>query len=693
LYVHCINRDPEVIEAVKSLNGIKKVTKDTAFETAVHWSAKDMEEKPDIIFCDEFAVNTRLDVQSGEINRDKIVLNSLKEIKFNLPETRIIILLEKRREHDEKFLQHLISLAVYDFHFVDSFDVEDLERMLLFEKPRTLKDVAEYVAETDYKKGSQTEVQQAEKESLFKKTEVDKRKKAPAITERFKMLAEKAGRLFKNRLPKREDKGTSVTRKLPEEIVENTENVLVETVDFSAQKAILSGKTDAKKTEPDMLYYYGPTEEENLKTIPEVVAFSTWENFLVAVKTAVPDAVIINAAEDRIEEKIKYLRRDKRLLDVPLAVIGNEKVTGDIYLEKLDKNAVEKIKAFRRSLCRVWEKASDEAARDPLTGLYNRRFLEKYLESITGKYSVLLCDLDHFKKVNDTYGHSAGDEVLIKFAEYLRESTRKTDVLFRYGGEEFLIIFPHTSKPDAESTAEYLRKGWQKKEIYNSTFSGGIAEHPTDGTPKEVIEAADKALYNSKKAGRNMISVSGKTKKTDTRLFKLKPVNEYQTCVYIVAGAAPGVGATGFSLALAKYLSKKGCEVEIIDAGGGASKWLNSRSGIPVRKAPPYSICPGCFTIIDAGEKIPEEIRPLVNDIFVVTDLSRKAIELKRFNNSGAYLVGNRGAPLDALKELASLWGLSPFGVLPEEKGIKMAEIKGEIFLPKSWIRHLKKIM
>ena len=88
-----------------------------------------MQDKPDLIFCEEFAVNSTLDKTTGKLNPDKTVLEALKEIRFNLPDTRVVILLQKNRASNEKFLQYLISLGIYDLHFVDSFGVDELKNL------------------------------------------------------------------------------------------------------------------------------------------------------------------------------------------------------------------------------------------------------------------------------------------------------------------------------------------------------------------------------------------------------------------------------------------------------------------------------------------------------------------------------------------------------------------------------------
>ena len=159
---------------------------------------------------------------------------------------------------------------------------------------------------------------------------------------------------------------------------------------------------------------------------------------------------------------------------------------------------------------------------DPLTGLYNRRHFEVTIEakvSASMRYgessSLLLLDIDHFKKINDTYGHSAGDSVLREIARRLKSKTRNSDTLCRIGGEEFAVICENAGEDEALSIAEKLRMavGGEKfnidGELLNVSVSVGIATIP-DGndtsTTKDFHHNADIALYQSKSAGRNCVT-------------------------------------------------------------------------------------------------------------------------------------------------------------------------------------------
>lgn len=150
---------------------------------------------------------------------------------------------------------------------------------------------------------------------------------------------------------------------------------------------------------------------------------------------------------------------------------------------------------------------------DSLTGAANRRRLEMHLEELAGKerpLSVIMMDMDHFKKVNDTYGHQAGDEVLKHFAAVARKSIRPGDLLARYGGEEFAVVC-RAGLEQALEIAERIRKAVQDAPAkttagkINVTASFGVAEFREGDTPESVIKRADEALYRAKEAGRNKV--------------------------------------------------------------------------------------------------------------------------------------------------------------------------------------------
>lgn len=161
---------------------------------------------------------------------------------------------------------------------------------------------------------------------------------------------------------------------------------------------------------------------------------------------------------------------------------------------------------------------SIEFSKDFLTGLLNRRALneifKKHLEisELTGQpISLIITDLDHFKKINDTYGHLAGDAALQHFASIMKNSLRKSDYVFRIGGEEFLVLLPNTSLEEAAKIAENLRQKLEKSPLeyegrqINLTASFGVAELREHRNLSELIKEADEKLYAAKKEGRNRV--------------------------------------------------------------------------------------------------------------------------------------------------------------------------------------------
>ncbi|MDN3611745.1 GGDEF domain-containing protein [Vibrio ostreicida] len=162
----------------------------------------------------------------------------------------------------------------------------------------------------------------------------------------------------------------------------------------------------------------------------------------------------------------------------------------------------------------------DTSIKDELTQLYNRRALEELLPKEMARsirhnqpLSVVLLDIDHFKKVNDTYGHQAGDRVLRTTGKLLILQTRRDDLSFRYGGEEFLIILPNTDQAAAVTVAEKLREAIMKAKLLPSneeecTASFGVTQFTGAENWKAAIERADKALYSAKQNGRNQVVFS-----------------------------------------------------------------------------------------------------------------------------------------------------------------------------------------
>jgi diguanylate cyclase (GGDEF)-like protein len=165
----------------------------------------------------------------------------------------------------------------------------------------------------------------------------------------------------------------------------------------------------------------------------------------------------------------------------------------------------------------------EQAATDPLTGCANRRhFLQRLAQEMaraarhTRSLGVIALDLDHFKAINDTYGHAAGDEALRHFAMLGHRLLRTQDTLARIGGEEFAILLPDTKEAGAANLAERLRAEVERAPVAYGphtipmTVSAGVVEwRRTADTPDELIQRADAALYAAKRGGRNRVVTSG----------------------------------------------------------------------------------------------------------------------------------------------------------------------------------------
>lgn len=194
----------------------------------------------------------------------------------------------------------------------------------------------------------------------------------------------------------------------------------------------------------------------------------------------------------------------------------------------LARNISEQI-ALALSNLKLREKLRTQSIRDGLTGLFNRRYLEESLqkeitiaETNHQPLAVIMLDVDHFKRFNDTYGHEGGDVLLKELGMFIRNTIRPEDIACRYGGEEFTILLPNTNLEEAEQIGEKLRLGvkhldlrYRQQLLGSITLSLGLAVFPTNGTNREVlVQAADMALYEAKHTGRDRL-VKAAEKKSD----------------------------------------------------------------------------------------------------------------------------------------------------------------------------------
>lgn len=232
---------------------------------------------------------------------------------------------------------------------------------------------------------------------------------------------------------------------------------------------------------------------------------------------------------------LRMLKQDPQLREIPVVFLTGRTAVDDLvaglrggahdYLRKPFEPG--ELAARVGAACHVKRLQDELRARnaelealsrtDMLTRLPNRRHVEAELSRchITSlrsgaPYAVLLLDVDHFKRVNDTYGHAAGDQVLVEFATRLARGIRAADTAGRWGGEEFVVVMPNTDADEARAVAERVRlttaaesMTWDGMAI-EVTVSGGCALGPR-AVPDEVVQAADTFLYEAKRAGRNRI--------------------------------------------------------------------------------------------------------------------------------------------------------------------------------------------
>jgi len=212
-----------------------------------------------------------------------------------------------------------------------------------------------------------------------------------------------------------------------------------------------------------------------------------------------------------------------------------EMIESGLTLQKRLQEATRETEHLKRELNR----ATREAMIDPLTGLHNRRALEQKLRELfedfrrkNRVFSVIMMDIDHFKVVNDRYGHKIGDELLQIVGATLFETLKGKDFPVRYGGEEFAVLLPDTVLADAYAVAEIIRTGIFNKKfkikqtgerLRRLTVSLGVAQMQEGDTPETVLERADQALYLAKNSGRNNSKAEGMSATGQAKNIQTKP--------------------------------------------------------------------------------------------------------------------------------------------------------------------------
>jgi diguanylate cyclase (GGDEF)-like protein len=256
-----------------------------------------------------------------------------------------------------------------------------------------------------------------------------------------------------------------------------------------------------------------------LKTLQANLRHITWQTKMVAsgdftqrVDFMGEFSQSFNAMVVQLDRTLKELVRKETELSQ-----ANTELIKEITIRKQTEEALRESKEALRLL----------AITDSLTGLYNRRHFNKLAEEEIGRalrysrpLSVMMFDIDFFKRVNDSFGHAAGDRVLMMVAKTTKEMVRATDIPARYGGEEFVVLLPETPVTEAAAVAERLRRRVEDTTVHTEkcpitvTVSFGVSDYfgktnskPREGALSEFITNADRAMYASKNAGRNRVTV------------------------------------------------------------------------------------------------------------------------------------------------------------------------------------------
>lgn len=234
--------------------------------------------------------------------------------------------------------------------------------------------------------------------------------------------------------------------------------------------------------------------------------------------------VLMNAIERKTENetRIECVIVEMKIRDEYENELIQEKRNAESVVKKTDKayeslqQLLKEVECKRSELESINEKLKVLALTDSLTGLKNRRYFEEqlllFIESYTTSnipFSLLTIDVDHFKRINDTFGHPIGDLVLQEISLKLQESKRPQDIISRIGGEEFIVLLPETNLEKAYDIAELTRKRFEQSEwsFTPITISAGVTMVRQGDTITTIISRADASLYKSKNAGRNIVSI------------------------------------------------------------------------------------------------------------------------------------------------------------------------------------------
>jgi diguanylate cyclase len=266
--------------------------------------------------------------------------------------------------------------------------------------------------------------------------------------------------------------------------------------------------------------HFGEAKERKLV---QEISQATFRILKEALEGVVATGKVTQDYSERLNEFATRLESDelgpealKEMIEALILDTRKVEQSSSELSQQLDKSKQE-ANELREKL----EQAEREATRDVLTGLYNRKYLDKAVQALYAHYkeekapfSVIMMDVDHFKKINDTYGHKVGDSVLSFIGQTITGSVKGRDVPARYGGEEFIVLLPATTSDDACKLAESLRKQISSKALKVTktqktigivTVSCGVSEIHESDSVDSVVERADQALYLAKESGRDRV--------------------------------------------------------------------------------------------------------------------------------------------------------------------------------------------
>ncbi len=267
----------------------------------------------------------------------------------------------------------------------------------------------------------------------------------------------------------------------------------------------------------------------------DILSAASGTDGLVAARDKTPSIILLDLDMPGMDgfEVLRQLKEDKTAIGIPVIILSGLQSSQD-KVTAFDLGAVDYItKPFDLTELRVRVRSAlriqqlvqmlaQKAQIDGLTGLWNRAFFDRrWAEEVSRvarhsrPLSVAIIDIDHFKSVNDTFGHPAGDAVIQGLAKILQRESRASDVACRYGGEEFALVMPDTAPQDGAIVCERIRKAledtaWSRHPERRITASFGLSGTTGQAviTPEAWLESADKGLYTSKKGGRNRVTIT-----------------------------------------------------------------------------------------------------------------------------------------------------------------------------------------